>query len=69
LPEYQAPNKEEVMKYTPNGIYTAIVTPFTKDDEFDEKAFRKVVDFQIESGIHGLLVIGGSGEFVSLTRD
>jgi dihydrodipicolinate synthase len=55
------------MKYTPNGIYTAIVTPFTKDDEFDEKAFRRVVDFQIESGIHGLLVIGGSGEFVSLT--
>ena len=55
------------MKYTPNGIYTAIVTPFTKDDEFDEKAFRKLVDFQIESGIHGLLVVGGSGEFVSLT--
>lgn len=55
------------MKYTPNGIYTAIVTPFTKDDEFDEKAFRKIVDFQIESGIHGLLVVGGSGEFVSLT--
>jgi 4-hydroxy-tetrahydrodipicolinate synthase len=55
------------MKYTPNGIYTAIVTPFTRGDQFDEQAFRSIIDFQIESGIHGLLVIGGSGEFVSLT--
>jgi 4-hydroxy-tetrahydrodipicolinate synthase len=55
------------MKYTPDGIYTAIVTPFTNNEEFDEPAFRRLVDFQIESGIHGLLVVGGSGEFVSLT--
>jgi 4-hydroxy-tetrahydrodipicolinate synthase len=55
------------MKYTPDGIYTAIVTPLTKADEFDEAAFRKFVDFQIVSGAAGLLVVGGSGEFVSLT--
>ncbi|MGB8414742.1 4-hydroxy-tetrahydrodipicolinate synthase [Paraburkholderia sp.] len=55
------------MNYTPNGIYTAVVTPFTAQDEFDEDAFRRVINFQIDSGIHGLLVIGGSGEFVSLT--
>jgi 4-hydroxy-tetrahydrodipicolinate synthase len=53
--------------YTPHGIYTAIVTPFTADDSFDAAAFRKLIDFQIDAGIHGLLVIGGSGEFVSLT--
>jgi 4-hydroxy-tetrahydrodipicolinate synthase len=55
------------MKFTPNGIYTAIVTPFTDADEFDEGAFRRLIDFQIASGAAGLLVIGGSGEFVSLT--
>jgi 4-hydroxy-tetrahydrodipicolinate synthase len=55
------------MKYTPNGIYTAIVTPFTSADAFDEAAFRKLIEFQIGAGISGLLVIGGSGEFVSLT--
>jgi 4-hydroxy-tetrahydrodipicolinate synthase len=55
------------MKFSPNGIYTAIVTPFTASDEFDEKAFRKLIDFQVEAGVAGLLVIGGSGEFVSLT--
>ena len=55
------------MKYKPHGIYTAIVTPMTASDEFDETAFRKLIDFQIDAGISGLLVIGGSGEFVSLT--
>jgi 4-hydroxy-tetrahydrodipicolinate synthase len=55
------------MKFTPKGIYTAIVTPFTDADAFDEVAFRRLIDFQIASGAAGLLVIGGSGEFVSLT--
>ena len=55
------------MQFTPIGIYTAIVTPFTATDEFDEPAFRRLIDFQVESGAAGLLVIGGSGEFVSLT--
>ena len=55
------------MKFSPRGIYTAIVTPFTAADEFDEATFCKLVDFQIASGAAGLLVIGGSGEFVSLT--
>jgi 4-hydroxy-tetrahydrodipicolinate synthase len=55
------------MMFTPKGIYTAIVTPFTEADEFDEAAFRALIDFQIAAGAAGLLVIGGSGEFVSLT--
>ena len=55
------------MEFTPKGIYTAIVTPFTEADEFDEPTFRRLIDFQIGAGVTGLLVIGGSGEFVSLT--
>jgi 4-hydroxy-tetrahydrodipicolinate synthase len=55
------------MQFTPKGIYTAIVTPFTQADTFDEPAFRRLIDFQVEQGAAGLLVIGGSGEFVSLT--
>jgi 4-hydroxy-tetrahydrodipicolinate synthase len=55
------------MKFTPHGIYTAIVTPLTPADEIDERALRRLVDFQIDSGAAGLLVVGGSGEFVSLT--
>ncbi|MBR0644929.1 4-hydroxy-tetrahydrodipicolinate synthase [Plastoroseomonas hellenica] len=55
------------MTFTPHGIHTAIVTPFTEADAFDEAVFRTLIDFQIASGAAGLLVIGGSGEFVSLT--
>lgn len=55
------------MKFTPNGIYTAIVTPLTEADEIDETTFRRLIDYQIAEGAAGLLVIGGSGEFVSLT--
>jgi 4-hydroxy-tetrahydrodipicolinate synthase len=57
------------MTFTPRGIYTAIVTPFTASDAFDAAAFRRLIDFQIAAGAAGLLVIGGSGEFVSLTPD
>ena len=45
----------------------AIVTPFNEKDELDEQVFRRLIDFQISSGAAGLLVIGGSGEYVSLT--
>jgi len=55
------------MKFMPRGIYTALVTPFTPADEIDAGAFRRLIDFQIASGAAGLLAIGGSGEFVSLT--
>lgn len=55
------------MSFIPHGIYTAIVTPFTPEDAFDEAVFRALLDFQLGQGAAGLLVIGGSGEFVSLT--
>jgi 4-hydroxy-tetrahydrodipicolinate synthase len=55
------------MKFTPHGIYTAIITPFDRDANVDEKRLRKLVDFQIDSGITGLLVVGGSGEYISLS--
>ena len=38
-------------------IYTAIITPFDRDANVDEKGLRKLVDFQIDSGITGLLVV------------
>lgn len=55
------------MKFTPNGIYTAIITPFDSEANFDEKGLRKLIDFQIDAGITGLLVAGGSGEYISLS--
>ena len=41
-----------------------LITPFTADGkEVDEAALRRLVDFQIEEGIHGLIPLGSTGGF------
>lgn len=51
------------------GSITAIVTPFTEQGEFDEKAFRGLVNWQIEEGTHGLVPVGTTGETPTLSHD
>jgi 4-hydroxy-tetrahydrodipicolinate synthase len=50
------------------GWMTALVTPF-KDGAVDETAYRALVDWQIESGIHGLVPVGTTGESPTLSHD
>lgn len=50
------------------GVFTALVTPFHKDGSLDEKALRKLVDFQIDQGISGLVPVGTTGESPTLTH-
>ncbi len=51
------------------GVYTALITPFHKDGGVDEEAFRRIVEFQIESGISGLVPCGTTGESPTLSHD
>jgi len=48
------------------GVYTALITPFREDGNIDEPALRKLVDFQIENGISGLVPCGTTGESPTL---
>lgn len=48
------------------GVFTAIVTPFTEQGKIDEAALRKLVDFQIENNISGLVPMGTTGESPTL---
>src|SRR5215468_6996490 len=50
------------------GIYTAIVTPFKKG-RIDEDGFRKLIDFQIDNGIDGIVPVGTTGEAATLDYD
>lgn len=50
------------------GWMTALVTPF-KDGALDEAAFRKLVNWQIQQGIHGLVPVGTTGESPTLSHD
>jgi 4-hydroxy-tetrahydrodipicolinate synthase len=52
------------------GTYTVLITPFTSDgDAVDVPALKRLVNWQIERGIHGLIPLGSTGEFLSLTPD
>jgi len=49
------------------GAITAIVTPF-KDGKFDETAYRELIEFQIQGGIHGIVPCGTTGESATLSH-
>ena len=51
------------------GTYTVMITPFTPSGEVDVEALRAFVDWQIAQGIHGLIPLGSTGEFLSLDDD
>lgn len=50
------------------GCGTALVTPFKSDLSLDEEALRRLVQRQIEGGIHFLVPCGTTGENPTLTR-
>ncbi|MEJ4043625.1 dihydrodipicolinate synthase family protein [Erwinia sp. SLM-02] len=52
------------------GTYTVLITPFTPDGSaIDVPALKKLVNWQIEQGIHGLIPLGSTGEFLSMSRE
>ncbi|MGH6762836.1 MAG: 4-hydroxy-tetrahydrodipicolinate synthase [Phyllobacterium sp.] len=51
------------------GSLTALVTPFDKNGNFDEKAFRGFVNWQIAEGTNGFVPVGTTGETPTLSHD
>jgi 4-hydroxy-tetrahydrodipicolinate synthase len=50
------------------GVYTALVTPF-RDENLDEKAFRNLIEFQLKSGVDGVVPCGSTGEAPTLSYE
>lgn len=50
------------------GSFTALITPFN-GGEVDEAALRRIVDWQITEGTHGLVPVGTTGESPTLSHD
>ena len=42
------------------GIYTAMVTPMDANAKVDVEKLKKLVEFLIKSGIHGIVMLGGT---------
>lgn len=54
-----------------HGAITALITPFCGENsqEIDWDAFEKIIEFQIDGGIHGLVPCGTTGESPTLSHD
>jgi 4-hydroxy-tetrahydrodipicolinate synthase len=49
------------------GAFTALVTPMTESGEIDYEGFRRLIKFQIEEGIDGIVPLGTTGENPTLS--
>jgi 4-hydroxy-tetrahydrodipicolinate synthase len=51
------------------GTFTALVTPFTADNQIDRAAFQKLIDFQFDNGVTGIVPVGTTGESPTLSHE
>ena len=53
-----------------HGSYTVTVTPFTEGGAaLDLEAHRRFLDWQLASGVPGVIILGTTGEFLTLTDE
>ena len=52
-----------------SGVFPILVTPFDDTGRIDDESLRRLIDFCIESGVHGLGMFGLASEFYKLTPD
>lgn len=50
------------------GIFTPTVTPLDEKERVDEAGFIRQLNRLIENGVHGIYLLGSSGEFTTLTN-
>src|SRR5471030_3055533 len=49
------------------GVFPAVTTKFTDNDELDFEAFDKSIEAQLEAGVKGIIIGGSLGEASGLT--
>jgi 4-hydroxy-tetrahydrodipicolinate synthase len=58
------------MTHAFRGSYTVAITPFTEDGSaVDEAAWKRFLDWQLDVGVPGVIVLGSTGEFLSVSDD
>ena len=53
--------------FRPHGVWTALVTPFSTDRQVDHDTLRRLIEFQLEQGVDGVLPCGTTGESPTLS--
>ncbi|WP_338495702.1 dihydrodipicolinate synthase family protein [Pseudomonas sp. WP18] len=49
------------------GIYTPAVTPLSSDGSIDKTAFAEVLEYLVDSKVHGIIIGGSTGEYYAHT--
>ena len=49
-----------------NGVFPAVTTKFTDNDELDLVTFEKNIQAQLKAGVHGIILGGTLGEASTL---
>ncbi|RZN41596.1 MAG: 4-hydroxy-tetrahydrodipicolinate synthase [Methanophagales archaeon ANME-1-THS] len=51
------------------GVYPALITPFTRDDRVDKDGLKRLVEYVIEGGVAGIVPCGTTGESATLSHE
>ena len=51
------------------GVFPALTTKFTATDTIDWEAMERHLEFQLDAGVHGLIVLGSLGENATLSME
>lgn len=54
---------------TLHGIYPALITPYTSDNQVNDAALREIMELNIQKGVAGFYVGGSTGEAFALTME
>ena len=52
--------------FKPYGVIPALVTPLDEQGNLMEDALRRVIDYTIDGGVHGVFILGSTGEIYGL---
>ena len=52
-----------------HGIFVPTVTPLTPDERVDHTSLRRLLDFLIDGGVHGIWIMGTTGEFAAFPEE
>src|SRR5438477_10502908 len=61
------PAEEAIVGMAPfQGIFCPMLTPLHRDETVDQASLRRLIDFLVDGGVHGIWVMGTTGEFALL---
>lgn len=57
------------MTFIPRGVLPAMITPMKKEGGVNIPALRKLIDYMIDGGVHGIFAMGTTAEFYAISLE